>query len=290
MRLKASSSRPAVVLIAVLIVVVLLSLAAYKYNDLMTAEYRATDSSFRAAQARAYATSGVNYTAALLMTSLDDTAGGNPWDNAGIFQNIAVGPSDKNPGRFSIVSVVGSDDTVPSSQGYRYGLSDESSKINVNALLLLKQSGTSGKSGGGSGMGGSAGSGASAAPTPTSTTGAAGELGMLVLMQLPNMTEDVANAILDWIDPTDPSRTNGAKDSYYMGLNPPYHCKNGPLDSLDEMLLIKGVTPQLLFGTDKNRNGVADADEVDDIDSERMLLRIEEGKGRKDRNAMLSPM
>jgi len=28
---------------------------------------------------------------------------------------------------------------------------------------------------------------------------------------------------------------------------------------------------------------------VDDIDSKRMLLRIEEGKGRKDRNAMLSP-
>ena len=52
-------------------------------------------------------------------------------------------------------------------------------------------------------------------------------------------------------------RTNGAKESYYSGLTPPYHCKNGPLDSLEEMLLIKGVTPQLLFGNDKNRNGVA---------------------------------
>jgi hypothetical protein len=28
---------------------------------------------------------------------------------------------------------------------------------------------------------------------------------------------------------------------------------------------------------------------VGDIDSERMLLRVEQGKGRKDRNAMLSP-
>jgi integrase/recombinase XerD len=28
---------------------------------------------------------------------------------------------------------------------------------------------------------------------------------------------------------------------------------------------------------------------ADDIDSKRMLIRIEEGKGRKDRNAMLSP-
>ena len=28
---------------------------------------------------------------------------------------------------------------------------------------------------------------------------------------------------------------------------------------------------------------------VDDVDSARMLLRVEQGKGRKDRNAMLSP-
>ena len=28
---------------------------------------------------------------------------------------------------------------------------------------------------------------------------------------------------------------------------------------------------------------------VDDVDSTRMLIRVEQGKGRKDRNAMLSP-
>ena len=78
------------------------------------------------------------------------------------------------------------------------------------------------------------------------------------------MTEDVANSILDWLDPTsDTPRTDGAKDDYYSSLSPPYHCKNGPIDSLEELLLVKGVTPQLLFGNDRNRNGVLDPDEDD---------------------------
>src|SRR5262249_57796060 len=69
--------------------------------------------------------------------------------------------------------------------------------------------------------------------------------------------------ILDWIDADSTPRSTGAEDDYYMGLNPPYHCKNGPLDSLEELLLVKGVTPQLLFGNDFNRNGILDPDEDD---------------------------
>jgi hypothetical protein len=46
-------------------------------------------------------------------------------------------------------------------------------------------------------------------------------------------------------------------------MSPPYRCKNGPLDSLEELLLVRGVTPQLLFGNDLNRNGTLDGDEQD---------------------------
>src|SRR4029079_15466340 len=35
------------------------------------------------------------------------------------------------------------------------------------------------------------------------------------------------------------------------------------LDSLEELLLVKGVTPQLLFGNDLNRNGMIDPEEDD---------------------------
>ena len=132
---------------------------------------------------------------------------------------------------FTILSLLSPDDPNAATQPYNFGLSDEAGKINVNALLQLDN----GK----------------------------GDAGYTVLMDLPNMTDDVANAILDWISPSDTPRADGAKDDYYASLTPPYHCKNGPLDSLDELLLVRGVTPQLLFGNDRNRNGVLDADEDD---------------------------
>ena len=41
----------------------------------------------------------------------------------------------------------------------------------------------------------------------------------------------------------------------------PYEPTNGPIQSVEELLLVKGVTPTLLFGADSNRNGLLDADE-----------------------------
>ncbi|HEV2207523.1 MAG TPA: general secretion pathway protein GspK [Verrucomicrobiae bacterium] len=59
----------------------------------------------------------------------------------------------------------------------------------------------------------------------------------------------VVNSIQDWIDPNTAShRVQGAKDDYYQSLDPPYHCKNGPIDDMSELLLIKGVTPELYYG------------------------------------------
>src|SRR5205807_2358577 len=85
-----------------------------------------------------------------------------------------------------------------------------------------------------------------------------------MLMTLPNMTDDVANSILDWMDPDEEPRSNGAESDYYTTLPTPYNAKNGPLDSLEELLLVRGVTPELLFGTDRNRNGMRDNGEEAD--------------------------
>ena len=88
-----------------------------------------------------------------------------------------------------------------------------------------------------------------------------GQLAHDILVTLPNMTEDIANAIIDWMDPDSDARPGGAENDYYSGLSPAYRCKNGPIDSIDELLLVKGVTSDLLYGADLNRNGVQDGDE-----------------------------
>ncbi len=68
--------------------------------------------------------------------------------------------------------------------------------------------------------------------------------------------KDPVDAILDWLDydDMDAEEPDGAEDSYYMSLENPYACKNGPMDSIEELLLIKGITPALYFGdTEQNQ-------------------------------------
>jgi general secretion pathway protein K len=58
----------------------------------------------------------------------------------------------------------------------------------------------------------------------------------------------VVDSIMDWRDPDDFYRINGAENDYYRSLPEPYDCKNGPLDAIEELLLVKGVTPDLFYG------------------------------------------
>ncbi len=61
----------------------------------------------------------------------------------------------------------------------------------------------------------------------------------------------IVDSILDWLDYDDDDevRDEGAENDYYMGLENPYPCKNGPLDSLEELLLIKGISLEVFYGT-----------------------------------------
>ncbi len=63
---------------------------------------------------------------------------------------------------------------------------------------------------------------------------------------------DVIDAILDWVDLDDNVRSSGAEADYYTTLEPAYGCKNGPFSSVEELLLVDGITSELFFGDPEN--------------------------------------
>jgi general secretion pathway protein K len=61
----------------------------------------------------------------------------------------------------------------------------------------------------------------------------------------------IINSLKDWMDKADDDAItglSGAESDYYEGLDPPYSCKNGPVDHLGEVALVQGVTPELFYG------------------------------------------
>ena len=58
----------------------------------------------------------------------------------------------------------------------------------------------------------------------------------------------VSDSIEDWRSPPAAPRVAGAESDYYQSLTPPYHAKNAPIDDLSELLLVKGVTPEMYYG------------------------------------------
>ena len=60
------------------------------------------------------------------------------------------------------------------------------------------------------------------------------------------------DAIMDWLDSDDETRPEGAESDYYESLETPYACKNGPMESIEELLLVAGITPEIYF--DLNRD------------------------------------
>lgn len=61
----------------------------------------------------------------------------------------------------------------------------------------------------------------------------------------------ISSSILDWIDPDDATRINGAESDYYQMLDPPYYAKNKPIDDLSELLLVQGIRdePSIYWGS-----------------------------------------
>src|SRR5262249_18336121 len=151
------------------LVIVVLSLVAYRFTDAMTSEYRAGVRAADMAQARAAAAAGIHYTMAYLADrdTRVNQVGDPTFDNPSLFSDILVRPDPKYSGknaRFSIYSV------VPLGGGAyerRAAVTDEGGKLNPNALIAIDKT---------------------------------GQVLYNALLKLPNMTPEIADAIVDWVD------------------------------------------------------------------------------------------
>jgi general secretion pathway protein K len=66
--------------------------------------------------------------------------------------------------------------------------------------------------------------------------------------------DTIVDSIIDWRDENDLHMLNGAEEDYYRSLDYPYSCKDGPFESIEELLLVKGMTREIFYGA-KNKNG-----------------------------------
>ncbi len=72
---------------------------------------------------------------------------------------------------------------------------------------------------------------------------------LLIQLGLKNEESDaVVDAIMDWKDADDLRRLNGAESDYYMTLPNPYKAKNANFDTVEELIFVKGITSELLYG------------------------------------------
>jgi len=131
--------------------------------------------------------------------------------------------------RFSIVA----DDPTDDEDFIRLGITDEASKLNLNTATQRQ---------------------------------------LMILMRRAVGDDDqidlrkIVDAILDWRDKDQIPRTEDGdtEGEYYRRLPKPYWVKNGPFDTVEELLLVKGVTGQILYGEDFDRNGLLTPNEDDD--------------------------
>ncbi len=83
------------------------------------------------------------------------------------------------------------------------------------------------------------------------------------LNALPGVESILSQALLDFIDEDNAPNPEGAEQAYYDTLARPYQIHNGPLKTIDELLLVRGFTKAVVYGEDANQNFRLDANEDD---------------------------
>ena len=212
-----------VLLFVVVIVIAILTLGGISLLALMRNEREATVARLSELQL-----TEANRSAVALMQVLSELTDEELGRRSGVYDNKkmfcavrVVGREDgaRDDVMFTVVSPKFERETV---EGIRYGLVNESTRLNLGAILAWDEE----KPG----------------------------TGREVLMKLPGMTAVMADSLLDWIDPDERTRPNGAESGYYAERRLPYSPRNALPIFLEELLLVRDVTRYQLYGADENYN------------------------------------
>lgn len=223
-------ARHGVVLVAVIVVVAAMSLSAYSFARWMRAEARAAEIELRTVQARLAAESAVELTRALVMGQRRGFSTANLDDVPSLFRNVALFEPDEDVhprlrARFTVMAPVDVEIGTSQFSGVRYGVSDENAKIDLNAWALrdpvrLEQ----------------------------------------VLQLNARLPEQLAHDVVSWITPVELSTLNPQlstslpnPQSLSLTHSPidDYRPKHAPLASFDELLLVRGMTREYLYGEEE---------------------------------------
>ncbi len=212
------------VLFVVVIIIAILALGGISLLSLMQTEREATTVRSEEIQLTDVARSAV----AVMQTMIEQTPenrdkNGGLYDNPRFFCAVPVAKVEEGArenASFTILSPKIEDSGII--KGIRYGLVNESTRLNLAAVLQWDREipGT----------------------------------GRSVLMKLPGMTEIRADSILDWIDPDEQTRENGAEAAWYSSKSFQYSPRNAIPVFLEELLLVRDMTRLQLYGTDESFN------------------------------------
>lgn len=216
------------IVLIVMVIIVMLTLAGLAFVLNLSLENQAVHVQGDQQQLQQTLASGVELLRGFLAQSPSarQQAGGTH-QNSAIFAAVSLSP-DSAAGDDTRFSILSPQDETEASSEVRFGLQNESARLNLSVLLDWEQD----------------------------QPGAASQ----ALMQLPGMTEPIADAILDWIDGDDTPRPSGAEADYYVGRGLPYEPRNDVPAVLEELLLVRDVSRTSLFGTDTNANFRQDND------------------------------
>ncbi|MCL2117356.1 MAG: type II secretion system protein GspK [Planctomycetaceae bacterium] len=225
-----SHARTGMILLVVIVIIALLSLAGYAFMALMNSELDSARQRGRDIQVQYISQSGVALieSVATLSPTERQWAGGT-YDNPSLFCAAAIDGNLFSTNHSPRLTVVAPKLDSGRMIGIRYGLVNESGKLHLGKVLEWE-------------------------------TANPGD-GVNALRKLPGMTAQIAESLLDWIDADDQQRPGGAEAAWYAQQRLPYQPRNAVPVTLEEFLLVRGVTRQLMFGDDENFNFVPDSQE-----------------------------